>query len=173
MFSLQGSSTVMDNGSLTTQPPIGLYQVYTFVWSKSFEACHRHQVPDGWYVAPGLGWGGLRKENASDDNIERVLLIRVQTQTNNFFFTTPHWKMIKVNIFRHYKLLHKLQKWLEHMPNHTLLTRGDSPLVNDCRFGPCCQCKPYLNQKKFSIKKPHDRWKEFFKPFKTWLSGNF
>ena len=75
MFSLQGSSTVMDNGSLTTQPPIGLYQVYTFVWSKSFEACHCHQVPDGWYVAPGLGWGGLRKENASDDNIERVLLI--------------------------------------------------------------------------------------------------
>ena len=138
MFSLQGSSTVMENGSLTTQPPIGLYQVYTFVWSKSFEACHRHQVPDGWYVAPGLGWGGLRKENASDDNIERVLLIRVQTQTNNFFFTTPHWKMIKVNIFRHYKLLHKLEKWLEHMPNHTLLTRGNSPLVTDCRFGPCC-----------------------------------
>ena len=26
-------------------------------------------------MAPGLGWGGLRKENASDDNIERVLLI--------------------------------------------------------------------------------------------------
>ena len=96
------------------------------------------QVPDGWYVAPGLGWGGLRKENASDDNIERVLLIRVQAQTNYFFFTTPHWKMIKVNIFRHYKLLHKLQKWLEHMPNHTLLTRGNSPLVTDCRFGPCC-----------------------------------
>ena len=32
-------------------------------------------VPAGRYVAPGLGWGGLRKENASDDNIERVLLI--------------------------------------------------------------------------------------------------
>ena len=26
-------------------------------------------------MAPGLGWGGLRKENASDDNIERELLI--------------------------------------------------------------------------------------------------
>ena len=63
---------------------------------------------------------------------------RVWTQTNNFFSTTPHWKMIKVNFFRHYKLLHKLQKWLEHMPNHTLLTRGNSPLVTDCRFGPCC-----------------------------------
>ena len=37
------------------------------------------QVPDGWYVAPGLGWGGLRKENASDDNIERVLLILTLT----------------------------------------------------------------------------------------------
>ena len=33
------------------------------------------RVPDGRYVAPGLGRGGLRKENASDDNIERVLLI--------------------------------------------------------------------------------------------------
>ena len=32
-------------------------------------------VPDGRYVAPGLGLGGLRKENALDDNIERVLLI--------------------------------------------------------------------------------------------------
>ena len=32
-------------------------------------------VPDGRYVAPGLGLGGLRKENASDDNIERELLI--------------------------------------------------------------------------------------------------
>ena len=33
------------------------------------------RVPDGQYVAPGLGWGGLRKENASDDNIDWVLLI--------------------------------------------------------------------------------------------------
>ena len=33
------------------------------------------RVPDGQYVAPGLGLGGLRKENASYDNIERVLLI--------------------------------------------------------------------------------------------------
>ena len=33
------------------------------------------RVPDGQYVAPGLGWGGLRKENGLDDNIERVLLI--------------------------------------------------------------------------------------------------
>ena len=32
-------------------------------------------VPDGRYVAPGLGWGGLRKKNASYDSIERVLLI--------------------------------------------------------------------------------------------------
>ena len=31
-------------------------------------------VPDGQYVAPGLGPGGLRKENTSDDNIQRVLL---------------------------------------------------------------------------------------------------
>ena len=32
-------------------------------------------LPDGWYVAPDLGWGGLRQENVSNDNIERVLLI--------------------------------------------------------------------------------------------------
>ena len=32
-------------------------------------------VPDGRYVAPGLGWGGLRKKKASYDSIERVLLI--------------------------------------------------------------------------------------------------
>ena len=32
-------------------------------------------VLDGRYLAPGLGLGGLRNENASDDNIERVLLI--------------------------------------------------------------------------------------------------
>ena len=31
-------------------------------------------VPDGRDVAPGLGRGGLRKENTSDDNIQRVLL---------------------------------------------------------------------------------------------------
>ena len=33
------------------------------------------KVPDGQYVAPGPGGGGLKKENASDDNIEGVLLI--------------------------------------------------------------------------------------------------
>ena len=31
-------------------------------------------VPDGQYVAPGLGPGRLRKKNTSDDNIQRVLL---------------------------------------------------------------------------------------------------
>ena len=31
-------------------------------------------VPDSRYVAPGLGRGELRKENTSDDNIQRVLL---------------------------------------------------------------------------------------------------
>ena len=32
-------------------------------------------VLDGRYLAPGLGLGGLRNENASDDNIERVVQI--------------------------------------------------------------------------------------------------
>ena len=44
---------------------------YCYLWAPIVTP----RVPDGQYLAPGLGWGGLRKENGWDDNIERVLLI--------------------------------------------------------------------------------------------------